>query len=645
MYHSRINGRLLVRARILLTIVLLLTINIQAYGGSIKRSREEVPVELQASDPEVKKLLDTAADNFDIGDLEAAGQLLGKAQELCRSRRLTSDVPIVQVGLATLSISNGNIEKARDLLSEALESAAERSNTVLEAQILVSVAALKEMAGDRTAALLTDKRALEKAESGKSLYVQSWALGEIGRILIGAGSIREARTSINKALDIDKANRYSLEALHRVYLVYSLMAESDQNLPNAIPALRDALQLANATGNTYAGSLAKNALGIALIYQGDSKQGLELLQADVSSKGTAPNRSLLADFNHLEILAAAYQTAHQIEKTIETWNLLFERAKAASNQYFMAEAAQKLGDIYRGRHESDKAFEYYDLAASSLRMVGNKTGLLQVLSSQQAIAEDAKQSAALPHIYDELLTIVAENKGQVSDNFQFTIYAMSSVYYKKQKDWAKEIDILEKAEAIHPSLPSDKSQNDNFTKMLMEMWIDHAVASSQLRDPGVSLLAMEQAFYYASQLKDDKAISLLTTTMLSGAGDLGGYKHLQDVCGGTDYNKCLEAALGLCTLESFSLTWRDQWKQEIGVASAAIANTADKLAATTNGSQRLVRLTHFLNPAVPGEKLVIDVAIARQYLFTANEPQSAIPFLEEANALIESAHTPLCQDE
>jgi hypothetical protein len=641
MYHSRINGKLLVRPRILLIIVLMLTINIQVYGGTTKRSREEVPVELQASDPEVKQLLDTATDNFDIGDLEAAGQLLGKAEELCRSRRLTSDVPIVLAHLASLSISNGNIEKARDLLAQALESAAERSNTVLEAQILVSVASLKEMAGDRPAALLTDKTALEKAESGKSLYVQSRALGEIGRILIGAGSIREARTSINKALDIDKANRYSLEALHRVYLVYSLLAESDRNLPNAIPSLREALQLANATGNTYAGSLAKNALGIALIYQGDSKQGLELLQADVSSKGTAPNSSLLADFSHLEILAAAYQTAHQIEKTIETWNLLFEKSKAASNQYFMAEAAQKLGDIYRDRHESAKAFEYYNLAASSLRMVGNKSGLLQVLSSQQAIAEDAKQSAELPHIYDELLTIVAENKGQVSDNFQFTIYVMSSVYYKKQKDWAKEIDILEKAEAIHSSLPSDKSQNDSFTKMLMEMWIDHAAASSQLREPEVSLLAMEQAFYYASQLKDDKAISLLTTTMLSGARDLGGYKHVQDVCGGTDYNKCLEAALGLCALESFSLAWRDQWKQQIGVASAAIANTVDKLATTTNGLQRLVRLTHFINPAMSGERFRIDVAIARQYLFTANEPKSAIPFLEEANALIESAHTPL----
>jgi tetratricopeptide (TPR) repeat protein len=233
MYRFRISARLSLCPKLVLNILLLLTLIVQAYGSTTKRSREEIPVELQASDPEVKQLLDAAADNFDVGDLEVTGQLLGKAQELCRSRRLTSDVPIVQIGLASLSISSGNIDNARDLFTQALQFAAERSNMVLEAQILVSLAALKEMAGDRTGALETDRKALAKAESGKSLYVQSRALGEIGRILLGAGAIGEAQTSINKALDIDKANRYSLEALHRVYLVYSHVAKSDQNLPNA----------------------------------------------------------------------------------------------------------------------------------------------------------------------------------------------------------------------------------------------------------------------------------------------------------------------------------------------------------------------------------------------------------------------------
>ena len=70
------------------------------------------------------------------------------------------------------------------------------------------------MSGDRKGAIDTNTRALQKAQAGKSLYVQARALGEIGRMWLAAGVIKDARASLSAALDIDKANHYSLEALH-----------------------------------------------------------------------------------------------------------------------------------------------------------------------------------------------------------------------------------------------------------------------------------------------------------------------------------------------------------------------------------------------------------------------------------------------
>jgi len=212
-----------------------------AYSASKSIAQQEIPVELRASDLEIKGLIDTAADKWDLGDLEGALQDAKKAWDLCQSKGLESDLPIAGLQLSALSISKGEIDVARELLNKSLEAAAERSNVVLEAQILVSLAALREMSGDRKGALETNTRALQKAQTGKSLYVQSRAFGEIGRMWLAAGVIKDARASLSAALDIDKANHYSLEALHRVYWVCSLLAESDQNVSTAIKGLQDAL--------------------------------------------------------------------------------------------------------------------------------------------------------------------------------------------------------------------------------------------------------------------------------------------------------------------------------------------------------------------------------------------------------------------
>jgi ATP/maltotriose-dependent transcriptional regulator MalT len=166
------------RSRLFITSIVL-TLAVPAYCDSKSIARQELPVELQASDPEIKSLIDTAADKWDLGDSDEALQIAKKAWDLCQSRNLESDLPIAGLQLSALSISKGDIDAGRDLLNKSLEAAAERSNVILEAQILVSLAALREMSGDRKGALDTNTRALQKAQMGKSLYVQARALGEI----------------------------------------------------------------------------------------------------------------------------------------------------------------------------------------------------------------------------------------------------------------------------------------------------------------------------------------------------------------------------------------------------------------------------------------------------------------------------------
>src|ERR1700733_5683905 len=611
---------------------IVLTFAIPAYSDSNSIARREIPVELRASDPEIKGLIDTAVDKWELGDLEGALQVAKKAWDLCRSRGLKSDLPIAGLELSALSVSKGEIDVNQQLLNTSLEAAAERANMALEAQILISLSSLRELSGDRKGAIDMNYRALQKAETAKSLYVQARALGEIGRMWLASGVLKDARTSLSAALDIDKANHYSLEALHRVYWVYSLLLESDQNVPAAIKALEEALHLATTTGNSYAAFAATNTLGAAYISQGDIKRGLELL--DVKS----PLKSLLLDFSRLEILAFAYQAGHLPDKSAETWNLLLDKAKSVNNQYFIAEATQKLGDIHRDKHEPDVAFEYYDSAARSLRIVGNKTALLQVLTSEIPLLQAAKQEAKATQIYAETLQLVQEQKGKPSDDLQFALYLGWSYFYKQQQNWTKEIDSLENAERLIPVPPPGHPRDDSVTKSLMAMWIDHAFAADHVHLSYVSVLALEQAFQCALQLKDEKAQAAVMSAIVEAEQSLGEYNNLRNVCEAGNMRGCVEGALSLNTLELLSEQWRMKWKDDQGLAVSKITTLPDKLVAMPDGVQYLLHLLSFVSPIELNTRIPIDMALAKNFLFTSNDPASARNVLEDAESILSNVH-------
>jgi hypothetical protein len=73
-HQNQVTSRILGLPRLLLSLPLLLVLVAPAYSGVAKRSREELPPELRASDPEIKQLLDSAKDRADLGDLDTALQ-------------------------------------------------------------------------------------------------------------------------------------------------------------------------------------------------------------------------------------------------------------------------------------------------------------------------------------------------------------------------------------------------------------------------------------------------------------------------------------------------------------------------------------------------------------------------------------------
>jgi hypothetical protein len=74
----------------LFIIAIVLTFTVPAYCDSKSIARQEIPVELRASDPDIKGLIDTSADKWELGDSVSCPTIRRFRQKQTRSK-LTSE--------------------------------------------------------------------------------------------------------------------------------------------------------------------------------------------------------------------------------------------------------------------------------------------------------------------------------------------------------------------------------------------------------------------------------------------------------------------------------------------------------------------------------------------------------------------------
>ena len=168
--------------------------------------QDYVPVELQASNPEVKAYLDTAEKLSREGSYSESFQQLQKALDLCTSKGLVADKPLIEAKLGVASFVQGKLDDAKEYWVRSLSDSQSGSNLVLQADVLVAISSMAQAAGNLTEALDLITKALDLARKSKNLFMQSRCLGELGRLQLTQGKREEARASVEEALRIDRLN-------------------------------------------------------------------------------------------------------------------------------------------------------------------------------------------------------------------------------------------------------------------------------------------------------------------------------------------------------------------------------------------------------------------------------------------------------
>ncbi len=250
----------------------------QANNSSI--SEQYVPAEFQASDPEIKKLLDAALKSAAEGKYTERTHQLQKALALCSQKALVADKAIVEDSLGVAYFTEGNLDEAKKQWLASLSDAINSSNLVVEADVLVALSAMAEAAGpgNLASSLELMARATQLAGKSKNFYIQARVLGESGRLQLVAGNRKEARESIERALQIDRLNKYDWEPSHLLYLAWTTAAEPNTGQESSIGILKEARDMAIEKNNYIVFVQAATALGQAYVRKGELDLGINTLE-------------------------------------------------------------------------------------------------------------------------------------------------------------------------------------------------------------------------------------------------------------------------------------------------------------------------------------------------------------------------------
>ncbi len=606
-------------------------------GQQLPRPTYNKPAELQATDPEIRTMLDDTRSACDQANLNDTVERVQKALRIADNRGLVGDRALAEAMLASAYIGQAEIELAFTTFQKALQDAIDSKNGVLEADILISLSSEAQMKGNTLQAIHVISKALSIAEKNRSLYEKARALGELGRLKLVLGRIDEAAEAVDEALEIDKLNGYKFEALHLVYRGYYLGLTG--KLDQAIESLVQARTKALSANDAYSFIMAENAYAFGLVQKGRTDEAiadLSLLKEGKLQKFVqdAKEQACIASalelpvlhLTFLEGLTNVYAAANQKEKELDTWLATFSYSRDHGVVAGEAEAAEKVANLNNQFKKSEEALKYYGIAADLFRQLQNEASLNQVEVSQSLLlVQIGRGKEALPIIRE----IVSFAKRHNLRTLEFGAYLELAQIYQPTGDLDQAREALERAESlVHPG-PFD-SEIDNH--LVLE-------AYSRLSDiyrtkgiPAKELISIEKAFSTAYHLKDDKAQQTLVVYLDQRLFDL----RIREQTDRLQKDGQLVEAL----VYSYIVLERD------GVPAKPHDDASNwnrvltlpfEIAQKPGGDAALIEILDEMGPLLGFEKLSMLDALSRHYIATGSDPSLAEKYALQSEALVNNS--------
>ena len=630
--------RHLLRLAILNCAYLCLVFCLTAYSQEAPVPKPYVPPELQAGDQDVRSLLTSAKSKAEAGEYESAFADSKSALELAEKKGLLGDRAIAEAYVAQGYFASAKLDDSFKYYRASLQHALETSNLVLQADVLVALSALPQLRDNLPEALELLAKATDRANQSKNLYVKARALGELGRLQLASGQIEQGRQSVEDALNIDRVNSYPFEPLHLVYSAYAVLSPPEPDFPKAITLLESARDLAVKNNNYAALVQAQNALGAVYLRTGNVQNGIAIFEATLKgnvliddhtlSLGDAFRAATSSPFvksTMLEALAQGYETAHDADKALKSWNDLYLLSVESNFSVALAESASKMANIYNAAQNLSDALHYYDIAIRTWRSLNNTQQLSQTLIAEGLLLiRSGRGQEAVP-----LGTEIAQIAGSTQNRpLLFMVDVILAEIYQPSHKFQEARLALEQAIALI-RLPKGDSEFDS--KQVVEAYTLLADDYKALQLPIKELAAIERAINVLRNLKDDASVhqlqqllaylkarfealqvhDLATTAMNDG-------KFTEALA----YSELIYVYEGVSATPDTDTNW------------SRVLNLPSQLLRQSDGIEALNDLLVQMGPLLGIANLPILDALATHFLSTELQPSLAQRYASEAETII-----------
>jgi tetratricopeptide (TPR) repeat protein len=593
---------------------------------------------LQASNPEVKAYLDTAEKLGREGSYSESFQQLQKALNLCISKGLVADKPLIEAKLGVASFVQGKLDDAKEYWVRSLSDSQSATNLVLQADVLVAISSMAQAAGNLTEALDLITKALDLARKSKNLFMQSRCLGELGRLQLTQGKREEARASVDEALRIDRLNRYKWEASHTLYLAW-VTSPDNTNLDQAITLVRSARDLAIKYDDYLTFMQASTSLGQALVQKGQLNEGIAVLERSRvgNSEEGKPLFERPAAFQaamslpyprvaFLEAMAMAYQTGQRPDDALKSWQELYDVAQSAGFTLAAAEAAFKMAGIYSSKKEPVKAISYYSLAEKGWKAAGNTARRIDALTSEASLLFQQGQGDKSVQIDEELLPLQKSSKN--SPGQFITDLAMAEILQPKG-DLDRTAQALKDAESV---LSADLTLPNVEPKLVLELYGRECDLADKQGHPLQALIALEKAMLPAGTAVDVKAMAYIEQQVKKRFIDFDLRSKAIKAYDTGDFGNAL---VYYELLDDFDLTdaiWNDKvddYRKNSTENFDRLLNLPFKVISQPDGAITLERNLEEMGPVTKNARLSILWVLSNHYMF-AQRPEMVVKFATAA---------------
>lgn len=500
------------QAKIFVAVTAVCLITCASSGATVfdDETNHSIPHELIASDPEIQTLLSAGDKGCSASLFDARIEAIAKAKRIADEKGLVSDRAIVNATFGITLLGQGRTDEAFLALKDALQDAMSANNTVLQADILISLSGEAQLKGNPQQATDLVKRALDLAIKSDNLYVKARALGELGRLDLIRGKLDESGAALDQALDIDRLNGYKFEALHLFYKASELGVSGHEQEASEYE-LRARAKAIEAN-DVYTFVQAESGYALALARAGNVKEAIRQMDSVSAGELTEfvqkPNErecfalTLQVPFVRMVLLEAFTNVLHasnQLEREIQIWREFYLIGEKLGLTAGEAEAEHKIADIENSLKRSSDASNDYAAAARFYKQIGDAESVDQVEIAEALLLIRLERPKEAVKLVNDIVEYARLNKRRV---LEFSADLELAEVYQPAGELDRARIALEAGRELIAPGPFDTEIGDKATH---ELFVRQSDVYRGLKQPAKELAAIDQAYFVSEHSHDEES--------------------------------------------------------------------------------------------------------------------------------------------